>query len=398
MRSVHGDFPQLNTSPYVYFDSAATTYKPSCVIDAISEFYTRFNAPVHRAVYQPSIVATELYEKARQKVATFINAPSSEEVIFTRGATDSLNILADSFAHSMLTPQSRILVSEMEHHSNLIPWQMAASFSGASLEPIPMTDEGKLSIDALQALLARGNVCVVAVTHCSNTLGSLTPIQEISKIVHAHKAFLIVDGAQAVPHVSVDVRSLGCDAYAFSGHKMYGPTGIGVLWAKRALLESLSPVRGGGDMIDVVSFASSTWADLPQRFEPGTPPVAEAIGLGAAIDYLASLDGIAEYEQALYTRLYDVLKAIPDVQLVGTLQPRAPLQAFFVPGAHPLDIATLLDLSKIAVRSGHLCCQPLLKRLGVTSLVRASLSFYNSFDEIELFGDALNQAIRKLKR
>lgn len=395
---IRKDFPSVANSRFVYLDSAATSHKPFAVINAVSEFYSTQYATVHRAVYSPAVLATELYDKARGKVAQFINALSPSEVIFTRGATDGLNIIAASVAKALLTPQSRILVSEMEHHSNLVPWQLAAKTSGATLEVIPSTEEGALCLDAFRRLLSRGNVAVVALTHCSNVLGTINPIQEIARIAHEHHAYVVVDGAQAAPHLQIDVQSLGCDAYAFSAHKMYGPTGIGVVWGKESFLDLLPPTRGGGDMIDTVTFSESTWAELPLKFEPGTPPIAEAIGFGVALDYLTSLGlaSIHEYEQALGTYLTTRLHTVPNLRLVGTISPRCPLQSFHVPGAHPLDIATLLNLIGIAVRSGNLCCQPLLKRLFLSSLTRASLAFYNTFDDVDRFVEGLEKVVKKL--
>jgi cysteine desulfurase/selenocysteine lyase len=397
-QKIREDFPAIAASSDIYLDSAATTHKPASVIKALSDFYSMQYATVHRAVYRQSLIATDLYDEARAKISRFINAASPSEVIFTKGTTDSVNIIAESFSRSLLTPRSRILVSEMEHHSNLIPWQFAAQVSGAILESIPITSEGSLSLDALRHSLSLGNVAIVAVTHCSNVLGTINPIQTIANMVHEHHAYLLVDGAQAAPHLPIDVQDLRCDAYAFSAHKMCGPTGIGVLWAKEALLDILPPTRGGGDMIDTVTFSTSTWADLPLKFEPGTPPIAEAIAFGAAIDYCTSLSfpAIHEYEQALASYLTSRLLTIPAIQLIGTALPRGPLQAFHIPGAHPLDIATLLDLEGIAVRSGHLCCQPLLRGLSLTSVIRASLSFYNTFVEIDRFVEALREVVKKL--
>ena len=392
---VRQDFPALIASEYTYLDSAATMHKPRCVIDALSTFYGKEYATVNRAVYQPAMKATDLYAAARSTLARFINAPPSE-VVFTRGATDSLNIIADSLARSVLNHSSRILVSEMEHHSNLIPWQIAAKLSGASLESIPITDDGVLRLDALKELLSSGRVAVVALTHASNVLGTINPIADIAAMVHEAGALLVVDGAQAAPHLPVDVQALQCDAYVFSAHKLGGPTGVGLLWAKQNLLEQLPPTRGGGDMSDVVSFSSATWADAPQKFEPGTPPIAEAIGFGAAIEYLSSLPSVVEHERSLLSYLRQGLATIPGLKLIGTVQPRVPLQCFHLPGIHPLDIATFLDLSKVAVRSGHMCCQPLMNRLSLSALTRVSLAFYNTFQDIDRCVEGLKAAVQKL--
>ena len=393
---IRHDFPALIASGYTYLDSAATMHKPRRVIEALSTFYGKQYATVNRAVYQPALQATDMYSAARSTLARFINASALEEVIFTRGATDGLNMIADSLARSVLNPSSRILVSEMEHHSNLIPWQMAAKLSGAQLEPISVTDEGALRLDVLEQLLSSGNVAVVAVTHASNALGTINPIVDIASMAHKAGALLVVDGAQAAPHLPLDMQVLGCDAYAFSAHKMGGPTGVGLLWAKKELLEKLPPTRGGGDMIDMVTFSTATWADLPQKFEPGTPPIAEVIGFGAAVNYLSSLPSPVEYEQSLLAHLRQGLETIPGLQLVGTVTPRVPLQCFHIPGIHPLDIATFLDLSSVAVRSGHMCCQPLLQRLSFPALTRVSLSLYNTFQDIDRCVEALLGAVKRL--
>lgn len=393
---IRHDFPALIASGYAYLDSAATMHKPRRVIDALSTFYGKQYATVNRAVYQPAVQATDMYAAARTTLARFINAVCVDEVIFTRGATDGLNMIADSLGRSVLNSSSRILVSEMEHHSNLIPWQMAAKLSGATLEPIPVTDEGALRLDALEQLLARGRVAVVALTHASNALGTINPIADIATMVHRHGAILVVDGAQAAPHIPVDVQALGCDAYAFSAHKMGGPTGVGLLWARKELLEKLPPTRGGGDMVDVVEFSSATWADLPQKFEPGTPPIAEVIGFGEAVDYLSSLPSPVEYEQSLLAYLRQKLATVPGIQLVGTVMPRVPLQCFHIPGIHPLDIATFLDLSGVAVRSGHMCCQPLLKSFSLQAVTRISLSFYNTIQDIDRCIEGLQRVVKRL--
>lgn len=395
---VREEFPALADPSRIYLDSAATTHKPLCVIRALTDFYESAYATVHRAVYKQSLHATDLYHQVRAKVARYIHAASPSEVVITRGATDGINILAESF-RSLLTPTSRILVSEMEHHSNLIPWQLAAQATGASLEPIPITQEGALDLDALRQLLSEGHVAIVAVTHCSNLLGTVNPIHEIASMAHDGGAYCCVDGAQAAAHLPVDMHRLGCDSYVFSAHKMYGPTGVGILWARETLLDRLPPARGGGDMIDTVTFSSSTWAELPCKFEPGTPPIAEAIAFGAALDFLhaLSIPAIFEYEQALSSYLTQALLSIPSLQCVGTALPRGALQTFYIPGVHPLDIAALLDLEHIAVRSGNLCCQPLLQRLSLPAVTRASVALYNTFEEIDRFVAALDKVVKKLR-
>lgn len=393
---IRHDFPMIASSSCVYLDSAATMHKSRTVIEAVSTFYAKEYATVNRSVYLSARRATDLYNAAREQVAQFLHASSPAEVIFTRGTTDGINMIADSMAHSILKPGSRILVSHMEHHSNLIPWQMAARTPGATLEAIPVADDGSLRLDALQELLSKGAVAVVALTHASNVLGVINPIATVAQMVHAHGALLVVDGAQAAAHLPIDVQSLGCDAYACSSHKIGGPTGVGALWARYSLLESLPPTRGGGDMVDVVSMDGAMWADLPHKFEPGTPAIAEAIGFGVATQYLSALPSPSSYEESLEIRLSGGLKAIPGLCFVGTASPRIPLRSFYIPGVHSLDLASGLDIAHVAVRSGHMCCQPLLQRFSVPFLTRASLSFYNTMEDIDVFLEALQKTLKRL--
>ncbi len=399
--NIKDDFPALskkvNGHPLIYFDSAATTHKPKHIIDAISDFYLENYATVHRSVYTTAHIATELYNEAREKVARFINAKSSSEIVFTRGTTDSLNVIADALAKGFIKKGSRILISEMEHHSNIIPWQMAAKVSGAILEVIPVTDEGEICLESLEQMIKRGNISVVALCHCSNVLGTINPIEDIARLLDERTVF-VVDGAQSVPHMPIDVQQLGCDVFCFSAHKMYGPTGIGVLWGKEALLEKLPPTRGGSDMIDTVTLEGCTYGPLPLKFEPGTPIIAEAIGFGATCDYLNSigLEKIYAWEKELQTYLKDRLFQINYVKLFGTAKRRVSLQSFIIKGVHPLDVATLLDLKGIAVRSGHLCCQPLLNKVNLTSALRVSLGVYNTKEEIETFVQELQSVCAQL--
>lgn len=394
---IRKDFPRLNDS-FVYLDSAATTQKPEIVIDTLSRFYREQYGTVHRAVYGAAQEATRLYQEAREAVAAFINAKSTSEIIFTRGATDSLNILADSLAKSLFSSNSRILISEMEHHANIVPWQMAAQRTGATIEVLPVTQEGAFSLELLKQALSKSRFDVVSITHGSNILGTITPIKEIAPLVHDAGALLVVDGAQTAGHMPIDVEMLGCDFFCFSSHKMCGPTSVGVLWGKESLLEKLPPTRGGGDMIDVVTFEKSTWNDLPLKFEPGTPPIAESIGLGAAIKYLqgTGMDAIRMWESELFQYFLQKCRQIPKLHFIGTCTERCPLQSFYVEGVHALDLATFLDLKDIAVRSGTLCGQPLLKKFGVKELTRASLAFYNTKEEIDRFIDALKHSIQAL--
>ncbi len=389
------DFPNLSKSTS-YLDSAATTQKPRYVIENLSRFYEKNYATVHRAIYTPAQEATLLYQEAREKVANFLHS-SAREVIFTKGTTDSLNILADSLS-LLLKPGDRILVSPLEHHSNLVPWQLAAKRSGASLVVLPITDNGQLCLDELDTLLALGNIKIVAVTHCSNVIGAINPIRNIAQKAHKAGAYLVVDGAQSTPHIKIDVRELDCDAFAFSGHKIYGPSGIGILYVQENLLEKLPPTRGGGDMVDLVTMEKSSYAPIPIRFEPGTPPIAQAIGLGHALTYLKSLDfdAIYAYEEHLYATLRRELEAIEEIILLGPSENKVPIQSFVIKNCHPLDIATLLNIKGVYIRSGNLCCQPLLQRLGLSAVNRISLALYNSNEDIQRAVKALKETISSL--
>ena len=395
-RTIRDDFPRLKTLR-VYLDSAATTHKPKSVISALSTFYQEQYGTVHRAVYSAAQEATQLYNEARLSITSFINAQNPCEVIFTRGTTDSLNIIADSMAKGILKPHDKILISEMEHHANIVPWQLAAERSGAILEVLPVTNEGAFPLDSLKTALDNGNVRVVSITHGSNVLGTVTPIKEIARLVHEAGALLVVDGAQTAGHLPIDVQDLGCDFFCASSHKMCGPTGVGLLWGKESLLEKLPPTRGGGDMIDQVFFEKSTWNDLPLKFEPGTPPIAEAIGFGAAITYLTSIgmDSIKAWEDALFSYFLEKVQDMPYFHRIGTCTPRCALQSFYVEGMHPLDLATLLDLRGIAVRSGSMCAQPILRRYNLREIVRASFAFYNTKEDVDALITAISQLPQK---
>ncbi len=399
------DFPSLTPShqkkPAIYLDSAATSLKPRQVIDCIHSFYLYEYGTVHRGVYAQSIHATELYEKAREISQKFINASDSREIIFTRGTTDGINIIADSLVHtpSLLDKGQTILVSAMEHHSNFVPWQMAAERSGASFQTIPLQGD-KIDLNTLETLLQTYKVALVAVAHASNILGTVNPIKDIAQLCQKYGALLVVDGAQAAPHMRVDVQELGCDFYAFSSHKISGPTGAGVLWGRKELFEKLSPPRGGGDMIDKVTFTSTTYAQPPLKFEPGTPPIAEIIGMARAIEYMENecggIEAIALWEKELTRYLREKLLSLsPRIRLIGNeTNERGALQSFMVEGSHPLDIATLLDLEGVAIRSGHMCGQPLLSLKGVSSLLRASCAYYNTINDIDAFITALSKVIK----
>jgi cysteine desulfurase / selenocysteine lyase len=389
------DFPILarsvNGHPLVYLDSAASSQRPRQVIEAMSRYYETSHANVHRSIHTLGEEATDLYESARDRVRRFIRAASREEIVFTRGTTDGLNLLAEAIGRT-LRRGDEVLVTEMEHHSNIIPWQMAVRDRGAVLRAVPVTGEGVLDLEAFDRLLA-GRPRVVAVAHISNVLGTINPVAEIAARARAAGALSVIDGAQAAPHLPLDMSLLGCDFYVFSPHKMLGPTGIGVLYGRRAALEALEPARGGGEMIKEVWLDRAQWNDLPWRFEPGTPPIAEALGTLAALEYLDKLgmERVAAHERALTQQALRALAASPDVTVFG---PRAPeskgaVVAFNVAGIHPHDAAALLDAQGIAVRAGHHCAQPLMRRLGVTGTVRASFSVYTSPDEVTALGQAL---------
>lgn len=388
------DFPILervvNGHPLAYLDSAASSQKPRTVIEAMARYYERSHANVHRSIHTLGEEATELYELARDRVQRFVGAEHREEIIFTRGTTDGLNLLADALGHT-LRRGDEIVITEMEHHSNVVPWQMAARASGATLRAVPVTDDGHVDLEAFGRLLGE-RTRVVAFTHVSNVLGTITPVADLCRRARAAGAITVVDGAQAVPHMPVDIPSLDCDFYVFSGHKMLGPTGIGVLWGRQPMLERLEPTRGGGEMIKEVWVDRAQWNDLPWRFEPGTPPIAEAVGLTAAVEYLEKLgmDRVREHAADLTRQALAALDAVPEVTVYGPRgSDRGALVSFSVAGFHPHDVAALLDAEGIAVRAGHHCAQPLMRRLGVVGTIRASFSVFNSPDEIARLATAV---------
>ena len=383
------DFPILqrivNGHPLVYLDSGASSQKPRTVIEAMSQYYERSHANVHRSIHTLGEEATELYESARDRVQRFIGAASREEVVFTRGTTDGISLVAETLGRT-LVPGDEILITEMEHHSNIVPWQLAARARGAHLRAIPLAGEGVLDLDAMDRLLTE-RTRVVAFTHISNVLGTINPVRAIVARARRVGALTLVDGAQAAPHLPLDMSALDCDFYVFSSHKMLGPTGIGVLYGRRSLLERLEPGRGGSEMIKEVWIDHAQWNDLPWRFEPGTPPIAEAVGLTAAIEYLEKLgmDAVAEHERALTRQAVEGLAAIPGVTVYGPpARERGAVAAFAVEGLHPHDVAALLDAEGIAVRAGHHCAMPLMRRLGVVGTSRATFSVFNSPDEVSL--------------
>ena len=394
---VRRDFPilhqQVNGHPLVYLDNAATTQKPESVIQAMVDYYRRDNANVHRGAHALSDRATAAFEGARRKVAIFLNAPDARQILWTRGTSEAINLVAASWGRSQLQQGDRILVSAMEHHSNIVPWQMVAAERGASVEAIPVDASGTLDLQALQGMLD-ARVRMVAVGHVSNALGTINPVAEIARMAHAAGALVLVDGAQAIAHWPVDVQALDCDFYTFSAHKLFGPTGIGVLYGRRAVLEAMPPYQGGGEMIESVSFAGTTYNQLPYKFEAGTPDIAGAVGLGAAIDYVNSLDrdGAARHEDALLAYAQKKAQAVSGLTLVGTAQHKTAVMSFNLDGVHPADLGTLLDQQGVAVRTGNHCAQPIMDQYRIPGTVRASFSFYNTFDDVDRLFAALEKA------
>ncbi len=396
---VRAEFPILATrvhgKPLVYLDNAATTQKPRAVLDAVLGYYTTENANIHRGVHYLSQQATEAYEGAREKVARFLNAASAREIIFVRGATEGINLVAQSYARSVVRPGDEILVTGMEHHSNIVPWQLLAEQTGVVLRVAPLTDAGELDVAAFERLLGE-RTRLVSVVHLSNALGTVNPIRRITAAAHRRGIPVLVDGAQSAPHLAVDVRALDCDFFVFSGHKLFGPTGIGVLYGREALLDRMPPWQGGGDMISSVTFERSTWAGLPAKFEAGTPHIAGAVGLGAAVDWLSAigLDAVAAHEDELLRYAGAEVGRIPGVTLIGTAPERASILSFALDGVHAHDIGQVLDLEGVAIRAGHHCAQPVMQRFGVAATARASFALYNTRAEV----DALVAGLFKVKQ
>jgi cysteine desulfurase/selenocysteine lyase len=394
---VRADFPilgrQVRGRPLVYLDNAASAQKPRAVIDAVARCYGEFYANVERGVHTLSQLATAAHERARETVRRFLNAASAAEIIFVRGATDAINLVAWSYGRQRLGAGDEVLVTALEHHSNLVPWQMLCAERGAVLRVAPIDARGQVELAELERLLSP-RTRIAAVTHASNVLGTVTPLRAMIEMAHRHGAVVLVDGAQAVPHLEVDVQRLGCDFYAFSGHKVYGPSGIGALFGRAELLAEMPPWQGGGGMIEAVSYQHSTYAPPPHRFEAGTPNIEGAVGLAAALDYMARL-GLAEaaaWEGRLLARASALLAAIPGLRLVGTAEERVPVLSFVLDGVHPHDVGTVLDGEGIAVRTGHHCAQPLMDRLGVPATARASFAFYNTMEEVEALAAAVERA------
>jgi cysteine desulfurase / selenocysteine lyase len=395
--AIRSDFPilqqKVHGKPLVYLDNAATSQKPQPVIDAVLHFYTSDCSNIHRGVHALSERATKAYEETRAKVRRFINAAEEREIIFVRGTTEGINLVAQSYGATHIQAGDEIIISAMEHHSNIVPWQILAEQKGAALRVVPINDSGEFLMDEYRKLLGP-RTRLVSVAHVSNALGTVNPVREIIQLAHRWNAPVVIDGAQAVPHMRVDVRQLDCDFYAFSSHKMYGPTGTGVLYGKARLLEAMPPYQGGGDMISSVTFEKTIYNKLPHKFEAGTPNIADGIAFGAAIDYLEriGLENIAAYEHELLEYATQALNAIPGVRLIGTAREKASVVSFVLEGVHPHDMGTILDQDGIAIRTGHHCAQPVMDRFGVPATARASLSFYNTREEI----DALADGVRKV--
>lgn len=395
--AIRADFPilhqQVKGKPLVYLDNAATTQKPQAVIDALSRYYSTINSNVHRGAHTLSDLATREFEGARETVQRFLNAPHSREIIWTRGTTESINLVAHGYGRAFLKPGDEIIVSAMEHHSNIVPWQLVAQQTGAVLKVIPVTDDAELDLAAFDRLLNE-KTRLVSVVHVSNALGTINPVKTIVEKAHDIGAVVLLDGAQATPHWNIDVQDLDCDFYAFSGHKVFGPTGIGALYGKTELLEKMQPYQAGGEMIERVSFEQTTYNELPYKYEAGTPNIAGAIGLAAAIDYLNRFDRaqLARHEQHLLQACLERAGDMPDIRLIGRAKDKAGVFSFLLQGAHPHDVGTLLDQQGVAVRTGHHCAMPIMDQYQIPGTVRASFAFYNSLEEVDRFFAALEKA------
>jgi cysteine desulfurase/selenocysteine lyase len=397
VEAIRRDFPILHTAvrgrPLVYLDNAATSQKPQVVLDALARYYAEQNANVHRGVHHLSQVSTDAYEAARSIVRRFLHAAEDREILFVRGATEAVNLVAASYGASF-RPGDEVLISTLEHHSNIVPWQLLCRRTGAQLKVIPITDEGELRLDVYEELLS-DRTRMVAVSHVSNALGTINPVRELIRLAHRRGVPVLLDGPQAAAHLPVDVQELDCDFYAMSGHKLLGPTGIGVLYGKARLLDAMEPWQGGGDMISSVSFEKTTFNTLPHKFEAGTPNIAGAIGLGAALQYLqgVGMDRIAAYEAELLAYATDALSAVPDLRIIGTAKEKASVISFVLEGVHAHDVGTILDAEGVAIRAGHHCCMPLMRRFNVAATARASFSFYNTREEVV----ALRAAVEKVR-
>ncbi|MHA8073457.1 SufS family cysteine desulfurase [Aquirufa sp. HETE-40SA] len=398
---IRADFPvlhqQVNKAPLIYFDNAATTQKPKAVIDALSAYYEQDNANIHRGIHTLAERATTAYELTRKKLAAFLNAPSTDQIIFTSGTTAGINLVAQTFGRANVGKGDQIIVSNLEHHSNIVPWQMIAEEKGAEIKVIPVSDAGVLDVEAYKFLL-NPKVKLVAVNHVSNAIGTINPIVEIISLAHEVGAKVLIDGAQSVAHLAVDVQALDMDFFVFSAHKLFGPTGVGVLYGKRDLLESMPPYQGGGEMIKEVSFAGTTYNELPYKFEAGTPNIADVIAFGAALDYVQAIpsEALAAQEEALLAYATQKLQVIPGLRIVGTAPEKIAVISFVIDGVHPQDIGVLLDKFGIAIRTGHHCAQPLMQRYELVGTCRASFAFYNTFEEIDRFVLCLEKTLQML--
>ena len=396
VRRVRADFPILQRTvhgkPLVYLDTAASAQRPLAVIEATDRFYREHNANVHRGVHTLSQEATDLYEGGRRRLAAHINAASEREVILTRGTTESVNLVAQSFLRPKLRPGDEILVTHMEHHSNIVPWQMLCEQTGAVLKVAPINQRGELELDALEAMLSE-RVQLLGIVHISNALGTINPVADVCRLARRFDIPVLVDGAQAMPHTQVDVQALGCDFYCLSGHKMYGPTGIGALWAREATLDAMPPWQGGGEMIERVTFEKSTWNRLPAKFEAGTPNIAGGVGLGAAVEYLAGLgmEAIQAHENAVLTYATEKLEAIEGLRIIGTAHDKAGVISFTLGEIHPHDLGTIVDHYGVALRTGHHCTMPVMQFFKVPATARASFGLYNTLEEVDILVDALNR-------
>ncbi len=400
--TIREDFPvlhqEVNGKPLIYFDNAATTQKPKQVIDALTSYYTGYNSNIHRGVHALAEKATNAFEETRKAVQQFINADEAEEIIFTYGTTDSINLVASTFGRAMINKGDEIIISAMEHHSNIVPWQMICEEKGAILKVIPINEKGELLMEEYEKLLTP-NTKLVAVVHVSNALGTINPVEEIIEKAHAVGAKVLLDGAQASAHIDIDVKKLKVDFYCFSAHKLFGPTGTGILYGKRKVLESIPPYRGGGEMIKEVTFEKTTYNDIPYKFEAGTPNIADVVALKSALEYVEKLgkNNIREYEHELLEYATKKMEAIPEVRLIGTAKNKTSVLSFVLDKLHPFDVGMMLDAKGIAVRTGHHCAQPLMHEFGIEGTIRLSLSVYNTRAEIDTFIDALKSIIEKWK-
>jgi cysteine desulfurase/selenocysteine lyase len=398
VEAVRREFPVLQTTvhgkPLVYLDSAASAQKPQAVIDAERDVYERYYSNVHRGVHQLSVLSTDAYEKARARVQRFVGAKETREIVFVRGATEAINLVAQTYGRKNVGPGDEILITGLEHHSNIVPWQMLCEEKGATLRVAPIDDAGVVDMTAFEGLLTP-RTRIVSVSHVSNALGTIDPVERMTELAHAAGAVVMIDGAQAAPHLAIDVQRIGCDFYAFSGHKVYGPSGVGALYGRSALLEAMPPWQGGGDMISSVTFEKSTWAELPYKFEAGTPNVAGTIALAVALDWLEGLglEAVAAHEDEMLGYGTELLSAVPGLRLVGTAPHKAGVLSFVLDGVHPHDIGTILDYEGVAIRTGHHCAQPVMDRYGVPATARASLACFNTREDL----DALARGIGKVQ-